>query len=124
MNASIRTRLIVLVLAAVLPVLLVAAWFLWEGVEGDYAKARIAATSAAQIAAARIDDHIKDVKSLLIVLGRTVSIGPAGAEKNDAPLRAVKAELPDSTNNIQIFDLKGYNIGTSVWPLPDRSAPV
>ena len=48
MNASIRTRLIVLVLAAVLPVLLVAGWFLWEDVEGDYAKARVAATGAAQ----------------------------------------------------------------------------
>ena len=47
MNASIRSRLIVLVLAAVLPVLFVAAWFLWEGVQTDYAKARIALTTAA-----------------------------------------------------------------------------
>jgi signal transduction histidine kinase/DNA-binding response OmpR family regulator len=123
MNTSIRTRLIVLVLAAVLPVLFVAAWFLWEGIEEDYAKARIAATSAAQLAAARIDDHINDVKSLLLVFGRTVSFDPADTEKNDVVLRAVKADLPVSTNNIQIFDLKGHNIGTSVWPLPDRSGP-
>jgi signal transduction histidine kinase/CheY-like chemotaxis protein/HPt (histidine-containing phosphotransfer) domain-containing protein len=122
MNASIRTRLIVLVLAALLPVLLVAAWFLWEGVQADYAKARIAATSAAQLAAARIDDHINDVKSLLTVLGRTVSSDPADTEKNDATLRVIKADLPDYTNNILVFDLKGSNIGMSQWPVRDRSA--
>jgi Cache domain len=122
MNASIRTRLIVLVLAAVLPVLFVAGWFLWEGMQADYAKARIAATGAAQLAAARIDDHINDVKSLLTVLGRMVSFDPADTEKNDAALRAVKADLPDYTNNILVFDLKGSNIGMSQWPLGDRSA--
>src|SRR5260370_1238547 len=84
MNASIRSRLIVLVLAAVLPVLFVAAWFLWEGVQADYGKARIAATSAAQLAAARIDDHVNDVKSLLTVLGRMVSFDPADAENNES----------------------------------------
>src|SRR5712675_2153002 len=104
MNASIRTRLIVLVLAAVLPVLLVAAWFVWEGVEADYAKARIAATGAAQLAAARVDNHINDVNSLLTVFGRLVSLDPADSEKNDAVLRAIKADLPDYTNNILVFD--------------------
>ncbi len=122
MNASIRTRLIVLVFAAVLPVLLVAAWFLWEDVQGDYARARIAATSAAQLAAARIDDHINDVSSLLRVFGRMVSSDPADAEKNDAVLRAIKADLPEYTNNILAFDRNGRNIGMSQWPLGDRSA--
>src|ERR1700730_8631466 len=122
MNASIRTRLIVLVLAAVLPVLLVAAWFLWEDVEGDYAKARVAATGAAQFAAERIDNHLKDVNFLSLVFGRIVSFDPADSEKNDAVLRAVKADLPDYMNNILVFDLKGNNIGISQWPLGDRSA--
>ena len=38
---------------------------------------------------------------------RTVSTDPVDAEKNDAVLRAVKAELPDYTNNILIFDRNG-----------------
>jgi signal transduction histidine kinase/DNA-binding response OmpR family regulator len=122
MNASIRTRLIVLVLAAALPVLLVASWFIWEGLENDYAKARTAATTAAQLAAARIDNHINSVSSLLLVIGRTVSPDPADAEKNDAALRAVKADLPDYTNNILVFDLNGRNIGMSQWPAVDRNA--
>jgi signal transduction histidine kinase/DNA-binding response OmpR family regulator len=122
MNASIRTRLIVLVLAAVLPVLLVAAWFIWEGAQDDYAKARTAAASAAQLAAERIDNHVNDVSSLLLVIARLVSSDPADAEKNDAVLRAVKTELPDYTNNILVFDPNGDNIGMSQWPLGDRSA--
>ena len=122
MNASIRTRLIVLVLGAVLPVLLVAAFFIWERVQDDYATARIAATSAAHLAAARIDNHVNDVSSMLLVIGRTISTDPADTEKNDAVLRAVKAELPDYTNNILIYDRSGNNIGMSQWPLGDRNA--
>jgi signal transduction histidine kinase/DNA-binding response OmpR family regulator len=121
MNASIRTRLIVLVLAAVLPVLLVTAFFIWEGVEQDYGKARTAATTAAQIAAARIDNHINSVSSLLLVIGRIVSSDQADAEKNDAVLRAVKADLPEHTNNILAFDPTGRNIAMSQWPLVDRN---
>jgi signal transduction histidine kinase/DNA-binding response OmpR family regulator len=122
MNASIRTRLIVLVLAAVLPVLVVAGWFVWEGVENDYDKARTAATTAAQLAAARIDNHVKDVSSLLLVISRMASSDPADSEKNDAVLRAVKADLPEYTNNILVFDLNGRNIGMSQWPVVDRNA--
>jgi len=121
MNASIRTRLIVLVLAAVLPVLLVAVWFVWGDVEGDYARARTAATTAAQIAAARIDNHVNDVSSLLLVIGRVVSADPADAEKNDAVLRAIRTDLADYTNNILVFDPSGRNIGMSQWPVVDRN---
>jgi signal transduction histidine kinase/DNA-binding response OmpR family regulator len=122
MNASIRTRLIVLVLAALLPVLLVAGWFFWVDKESDYAKSRIAAASAAYLAAERIDNHLKDVNFLLLAFGRMLSFDPADSEKNDAVLRAVKADLPDYMNNILVFDLKGSNIGMSQWPLGDRSA--
>src|SRR6202022_1369513 len=122
MNASIRTRLIVLVFAAVLPVLLVAAWFIWEGVQQDYEKARTAATDATQLAAARIDNHINDARTLLLGIGRMASSDPADAEKNDAVLRAVRADLPAYTNNILVFDPTGRNIGMSQWPVGDRNA--
>jgi signal transduction histidine kinase/CheY-like chemotaxis protein len=122
MNASIRTRLIALVLAAVLPVLLVAAYFISERVQDDYAKARLAATDAAQLAAERIDNHINDASTLLLVFGRIVSSDPADAEKNDAVLRAIRSDLPDYTNNILVFDPNGRNIGMSQWPLGDRNA--
>jgi signal transduction histidine kinase/DNA-binding response OmpR family regulator len=115
MNASIRTRLIVLVLAAVLPVLLVAAWFVWDGVQGDYARAGIEAVNSARLSAARVDDYVNNSKSLLLAIGPSASSDPADAEKNDALFRTIKAALPDYTSAILAFDLKGNNIGSSEW---------
>jgi hypothetical protein len=120
MNASIRTRLIVLVLAAVLPVLLVAAWFLMEGVHEDYARAGTAAVNAARLSAARVDDYINGSKSLLLAIGPSVSSDPADVEKNDALFRAIKGALPQYTHHILAFDLKGNNIGLSLTDF-DRS---
>jgi hypothetical protein len=115
MNVSIRTRLIVLVLAAVLPVLLLASWFIWEGVQADYGKARTAATSAARLSATRVDDYVNNLKSLLLAIGPSASSDPADAEKNDALFRTIKTALPDYTSAILAFDLKGNNIGASQW---------
>jgi multidrug resistance efflux pump len=52
MRGRIRTRLLVLVTAATLPLLILAAIFLWDRFNEDFAKTRTAAASAAQIAAA------------------------------------------------------------------------
>src|SRR3979409_1251062 len=103
MNASIRTRLIVLVLAAVLPVLLVAAWFIWDGVQNDYGKARIEAVNSARLSAARVDEYVHNSKSLLLAIGPSTSSDPADAEKNDALFRTIKAALPDYTSAILAF---------------------
>jgi hypothetical protein len=111
MNASIRTRLIVLVLAAVLPVLLVAACFVWESVQGDYARAGIEAVNSARLSAARVDDYVNNSKSLLLAIGPSASSDPADAEKNDALFRTIKAALPDYTSAILAFDLKGNTPG-------------
>lgn len=120
-NASIRTRLIVLVLAAILPLLFLAGFFLWGLVSDDFAKARIAAVREAQLAAGRIDGHVSDVNHLLLMIARTISSDPADVEKNDATLRSIRADLPAYVNNILIFDLNGHNIGTSQWPLTAKS---
>jgi signal transduction histidine kinase/CheY-like chemotaxis protein/HPt (histidine-containing phosphotransfer) domain-containing protein len=61
------------------------------------------------------------MNSFLITIGRVISSDPADIEKNDAFLRAVRADLPVSVNNLLIFDLKGNNIGTSQWPLTKTS---
>ncbi|HEV3372304.1 MAG TPA: histidine kinase dimerization/phospho-acceptor domain-containing protein, partial [Xanthobacteraceae bacterium] len=120
MNASIRTRLIVLVFAAVLPVLLVAAWFVWEGVEEDYARAGTEAANAARLSATRVDDYVNSSKTLLLAIGPSVSSAPADAEKNNALFRTIKTALPEYTNNLLAYDLEGNNIGVSQTAL-DRS---
>ena len=121
MSGRIRTRLLVLVTAAALPLLILAAIFLWDRFNEDYANNRTAANRAARTAAARVDDHVNDVNTLLRVIGKMISTDPADAEKNDVILSSVKADLPSFLNNVLLFDLAGNNIGTSQWPLEDRS---
>ena len=106
MRGSIRTRLLVLVTAATLPLLVVAAVFLWGRFNEDFVETQQAAGRAAQLAATRIDDRINEVNILLFVIGKMVSTDPADAEKNDAIFRGIKASLPAYMNNVLLFDLK------------------
>src|SRR6266571_4272884 len=121
MNINIRTRLNILVLAAILPLLLLAGAFLWERSNDDYLTAQLEARSAATLSAARLDDYLNNMNTLLRTIGRSISGDPADVEKNDALLRAVRADLPAYVSNVLVADLKGHNIGTSQWPLTDKS---
>ena len=121
MNINIRTRLNVLVVAAILPLLVLAGGFLWERLNDDYAKTQSEARSAAKLSAARIDDYFNNTNTLLLTIGRLTSSDQADTEKNDAILRAVRADLPAHVSNLLVFDLKNHNIGTSQWPLTDKS---
>jgi len=121
MNANIQTRLNILVVAAVLPLLVLAGVFLSQRVNDDHAKARSDVRNAATLAAARIDDYFNNMNTLLIMIGRVTSSDPADIEKNDAILRAVKGDLPAYLNNVLVFDLKGDSLGTSQWPLAANS---
>ena len=121
LHAGIRTRLNLLVLAATLPLLVLAGIFLWNRLSDEYAKAKVDAVEAAQLAAARIDAHLNDISHLLLVIARTVSRDPGDVEKNDAMLRSIRVDLPSYVNNILVFDTKGYNMGTSQWPLTGKS---
>jgi signal transduction histidine kinase/CheY-like chemotaxis protein/HPt (histidine-containing phosphotransfer) domain-containing protein/HAMP domain-containing protein len=120
-SGRIRTRLLVLVTAAALPLLILAAIFLWDRFNEDYVSNRTSVIRAARTAAERIDDHVNDVNTLLLVIGKMISANPADAEKNDVILTNVKADLPSYLNNILLFDLAGNNIGTSQHPVEDRS---
>ena len=121
MNINIRTRLNILVLAAILPLLLLAGAFLWERSNDDYLKVEFEARNAATLGAARIDDYLNNMNTLLRTIGRSISGDAADVEKNDALLRAVRADLPAYVSNVLVADLKGHNIGTSQWPLTDKS---
>ena len=120
MTSSIRTRLNLLVVAAILPLLFLVGAFVRDRLNEDYAKAKVATARVARMFASRIDDRIADLNTLLVVMGRSVSTNPADAEKNDEILRRIKADLPPLANNILLFDLKGNNIGMSQWPVTDR----
>lgn len=109
MNIGIRARLNVLVVAAILPLLCLAGIFLWERLSDDDAQLRRDARNAAQLGAARIDDYLNHMNLFLGHVGRNLSGDPADTEKNDAILRAARADLPDYANNLLLFDLQGLN---------------
>ncbi|MDB5602234.1 MAG: domain S-box protein [Xanthobacteraceae bacterium] len=121
MNTGIRTRLNVLVVAAILPLLALAGVFLWDRISADSAIARDDARDAVKLVAERIDDYFDHMSTFQIVISRMLSGNPADTEKNDVVLRSVRAELPGYINNLLVFDLKGHNIGTSQWPMTEKS---
>jgi len=113
MLRGIRSRLLGLVLAAVVPLVALVAAGLWNQLQSDRAAVAEHAVNEARVLAARIDDHIGDIESLMLALGQSVSYDPADRNENDKLLQKVKRELPDVDSNILLFDLEGNNIGIS-----------
>jgi hypothetical protein len=118
---SIRSRLLVLVLATVMPFVALVGAGLWSQWRSDQAAAIERALGVARLLAAQVDDHISDLESLLVGLSKAVSTDPADTSANDSLLRRVKAKLPDTVSNILAFSLDGRNIGTSAGRDVDRS---
>ena len=110
---SIRSRLLGLVVATVVPFTALIGVGLWNQWRTDQAAAIERATNEARLLAAQVDDHIGNLENLLAGLSRAVSTNPADATANDALLRQVKAELPSFINQVVLYDLDGDNIGYS-----------
>src|SRR5215470_54421 len=92
---SIRSRLLGLVLAAVVPFTALIGAGLWNQWRSDQAAAIERATDEARLLAAEVDDDLANLDNLLIGLSRAVSLNPADAEANDALLAQLRTELPD-----------------------------
>jgi diguanylate cyclase (GGDEF)-like protein/PAS domain S-box-containing protein len=113
---SIRSRLLGLVLAAVLPLAALMAWALWSQWQEDRTDAAERAINEARLFAGQIDDHVSDIESLLSAVGQAVSYDPADRQENDILLQKVKREIPNFDSHILLFDLDGNNIGSSQEP--------
>lgn len=108
----IRTRLALLVFALALPL---AGYLIFASVdeariERSHAAARMLGT--AQITAARLDDHINDIRSILRVMGAVVSVDPARTAANDALLRSLGASIPQHVDNLSVWTVAGVNVGS------------
>ena len=91
---SIRTRLLGLVLAAIVPLAALVGAGLWTQWQSDRAMATQRSTNFARLLAAQVDNHISYIDSLLIGLSKAVSTETAETAANDAFLSKVKAEQP------------------------------
>ena len=92
---SIRSRLLALVVATVIPFTVLVGMGLWSQWESDQAAAIQQAIGEARVLAAQIDDHIGNVENLLTGLSEAVSADSRDVEANDALLRRVRGQLPE-----------------------------
>ncbi len=110
---SIRSRLLGLVLATVVPFTLLIAIGLWNQWRSDQAAAFQRAIDEARLLAAQVDDYIGNLDNLLIGLSRAVSPNPADTRQNDALLQQVRRELPGLISKVLALPTEGRYIGTS-----------
>jgi len=113
MLLSIRSRLLALVVATVIPFTILVGAGLWSQWQSDQAAAIQQAIGEARVLAAQIDDHIGDIENLLTGLSEAVSTDPGDVEANDALLERVRSQLPDYIAHISIFSPDGNSIGAS-----------
>src|SRR5436305_12545902 len=100
MLRGIRTRLLGLVIATVVPFTALIGGGRWNQWRNDQAQAFSSALIEARLLAARVDDQITELDNLLIGLSQAVSTDPADMLTNDAMLRRAKAELPGYIGNM------------------------
>jgi diguanylate cyclase (GGDEF)-like protein/PAS domain S-box-containing protein len=113
MLGGIRTRLLGLVIATVVPFTALVGVGLFSQWQNDEAQAFKNALDEARLLAAQVDDEIGNLETLLSGLSRAVSISPERTHTNDELLRQVKGELPGYISNILLALPDGTNIGTS-----------
>ena len=111
--SSIRSRMLGLVVATVIPFTALIGVGLWNQWQHDQAAAVQRAIDEARLTAAEVDDHIGNLESLLTGLSRAVSWDPADTAANDALLHQLKPELPAFIASLLLFSPDGTNIGTS-----------
>lgn len=102
-----------LVAAVVLPFLALLAFQARNESRGEQERIEHETIAHARLVAARVDDHVSNVESLLLVLSHTLSIDPADSAKNEALLVEVKSKLPPFFNNLKINAVDGSPLGSS-----------
>jgi diguanylate cyclase (GGDEF)-like protein/PAS domain S-box-containing protein len=110
---SIRSRLLALVVATVVPFTALLGVGLRSQWQSDQTSAIAQAINEARMLAAQIDDHIGNLENLLTGLSEAVSSNPLDLEANDELLRRVKSQLPSYLAQVGVYALDGTNIGSS-----------
>jgi PAS domain S-box-containing protein len=110
---GIRERLVLLVLAMLLPwiALFATTYSSYERDRDRDLRGRLQDV-AAQVAA-RVDDQLGTVEGLLLAVSEAASLDTAAVSRNDVVLRRLRAELPPYITNVALWNHDGRNIGSS-----------
>jgi diguanylate cyclase (GGDEF)-like protein/PAS domain S-box-containing protein len=110
---SIRSQLLGLVLATVIPFTGLIGVGLWNQWKSNQAAAIERALNEARLLASQVDDYLGNLDNLLTGLSQAVSPDPAATAENDEVLRRARAELPPMVASVLLFAPDGTNIGSS-----------
>lgn len=117
---SIRTRLLLFACAVMLPLLGFIAYTLQEIAARDHRVALDRTLTAARIVAARTDEHMVHIESLLVAIKAIVEPNLAAVEDNDRRLRLLQRGFPPHVANIAVVGVDGRVINSSLLTLAER----
>jgi len=110
---GIRERLVLLVLAMLLPWIALFA-STYESYKRDHDRdTRARLTDLAAQVGARMDDQLATVEGLLLAIAQAASTDSAAIGNNDLMLRRLLGELPSYIHNFALWGNDGRNIGSS-----------
>lgn len=109
---SIRWHLLLLLLALSVPFVLYLLISSARQADNDRDLAGQRMLGAARLTAARLDDHIGDIRQVLVVLSGVVEPTLAQRDRNDALLRSLATRLPPQVSNLSVWTASGQNAGT------------
>ncbi|MDB5851068.1 MAG: sensor diguanylate cyclase [Rhodoferax sp.] len=111
-SLSIRWHLLLLLLALALPFV---AYLLVSSARQAAYDSELAGEQmlgVARLTAARLDDHIGDIRQVLVVLAGVVDPRVEQRDANDALLRSLATRLPPQVSNLSVWTPAGVNAGT------------
>jgi len=110
---GIRERLVLLVLAMLLPwIALFATTYLSYQRDHNH-DTRTRLTGLAAQVGARVDDQLGTIEGLLLAVAEAASTDSADVASNDAMLRRIRSQLPPYIANFALWSGEGRNIGSS-----------
>jgi two-component system cell cycle sensor histidine kinase/response regulator CckA len=110
---GLRTRLMALVLAAVIPFVFLIGMVARQHRFNERANAEQTALDHASAIADRLDSRFGSIETVLLTLAHSVSPNPADSLRNDKLLREVAKELPRDFAHFAAITSRGRAIGTS-----------
>ena len=110
---GIRERLVLLVLAMLLPwiALFATTYASYEHDRDRDTRARL--TDLASQVGARVDDQVGTIEAILLTVAQAASTDTGRVADNDVFLRRLRGELPSYINNLALWNVAGRNVGSS-----------
>ncbi|MFN7086357.1 MAG: cache domain-containing protein [Burkholderiales bacterium] len=119
-SSTIRTQLLALVMAVIMPMLLLAVYYIADRTDQARAQALKDTLTIARDISARVDDHLRNINTLLLSVGVLVGDNLDAVDANDAKLRTLQASIPSYFNSISVLAPDGRQINSSTVPRQDR----